>query len=170
MLAYLDEADEDKEYDNDGGGYRASDGAGSLQKSKTIVYKAAKGDEVDEAMAKIINSHGVQLPIIRMYGGKYLIGTDSKIAIIKGTSCVVRVGGGFQNMEEYIMRHEADELLKIEKMMQDQGKTYTEVIKDLLNKYKAEASVVNMFMKTVQQESIRSALNSASPTKNGGDR
>lgn len=121
MLAYLEEADEDKEYDNDGGGYGASEATtgASLIKSKTIVYKAAKGDEVDEAMAKIINSHGVQLPIIRMYGGKYLIGTESKIAIIKGTSCVVRVGGGFQNMEEYIMRHEADELLKIEKMMQD---------------------------------------------------
>lgn len=101
-------------------------------------------------MARIINSQGVQLPIIRMYGGKYLIGTESKIAIIKGTSCVVRVGGGFQNMEEYIKRHEADELMKIEKIMQEQNKTYVEVIKDLLNKYKAEAAVVNMFMKTVQ--------------------
>jgi hypothetical protein len=121
MLAYLEEADEDKEYDNEGGGYAANGSdatvGASLIKSKTIVYKAAKGDEVDEAMAKIINSHGVQLPIIRMYGGKYLIGTESKIAIIKGTSCVVRVGGGFQNMEEYITRHEADELLKIEKLM-----------------------------------------------------
>lgn len=80
-------------------------------------YKAAKGDDIDEQMARIINTHGIRLPIIRMGNGKYLIGTESKIAVIKGTSCVVRVGGGFENMEDYILRHEDEELEKIKKLM-----------------------------------------------------
>ena len=69
-------------------------------------YKSLKNDEVDAAMARIINTNGIRLPIIRMGEGKYLIGTESKIAIIKGNSCVVRVGGGFENMEAWIVRNE----------------------------------------------------------------
>lgn len=68
-------------------------------------YKAAKGDKVDEALARIINSNDVQLPIYRIAEGKYLIGTESKMCLIKGTSCVVRVGGGFQKLEEYLKRN-----------------------------------------------------------------
>jgi hypothetical protein len=69
-------------------------------------------------MARIINTHGIKLPVIRMGNGKYLVGTESKIVIIKGTSCVVRVGGGFESMEDYIVRHEEEELEKIRKLLQ----------------------------------------------------
>lgn len=81
-------------------------------------YQSIKGDEIDEAMARIVNNLNIKLPIIRIGNGKYLIGTESKIAVIKGNSCVVRIGGGFQNMEEYIVRHESEELEKIKKLMQ----------------------------------------------------
>lgn len=65
-------------------------------------YKAAKGDAVDEKVASIINSSDVQMPLYRIADGKYLIGTESKICIIKGSTCVVRVGGGFETMEVYL--------------------------------------------------------------------
>jgi hypothetical protein len=64
------------------------------------------------------------MPIYRIGEGKYLIGTESKMCLIKGNSCVVRVGGGFQTLEEYLERNSASEVEKIAKMMQDQNKTY----------------------------------------------
>ena len=41
-----------------------------------MIYKATKGDAIDEAMARIINSNGISLPIVKLGGGKYLIGTE----------------------------------------------------------------------------------------------
>ena len=76
--------------------------------------------------------------MVRIAEGKYLIGTDSKQVLIKNTTCVVRVGGGFQNLEEYITRSEQFELEKIKKLMKDGDKSYPAVIKDLLNKYKTD--------------------------------
>jgi len=105
-------------------------------------YKTQKGDQVDEFMAQIINTHHVKLPIVRIGNGKYLIGTESRVVIIKGTTCVVRVGGGFENMEEYILRREDEELDRIRKLIVITNKTYTEVIRDLLIKFNADTNVV----------------------------
>ena len=112
-------------------------------------YKAAQGDSVDEAMANLLNMHGFNLPVIRMRTGMYLIGTDSRLVMIKNESCVVRVGGGFESLESYIEAHEAAELNKLKRLMEEGNKTFADVIKDLLNKYKADQAVVNQFMKTI---------------------
>eukprot|EP00349_Pseudokeronopsis_sp_Brazil_P002979 CAMPEP_0202968758 /NCGR_PEP_ID=MMETSP1396-20130829/14188_1 /ASSEMBLY_ACC=CAM_ASM_000872 /TAXON_ID= /ORGANISM="Pseudokeronopsis sp., Strain Brazil" /LENGTH=68 /DNA_ID=CAMNT_0049695437 /DNA_START=110 /DNA_END=316 /DNA_ORIENTATION=+ len=68
MLDYLDEE----------GANDAETGATANELEKVRTYKAAKGDDVDEAMANMINMHGFKLPVIRMHEGKYLIGTESK--------------------------------------------------------------------------------------------
>lgn len=68
-------------------------------------------------MSKIINTNGIRMPIIRIGHGKYLVGTESKMVMIKGSSCVVRVGGGFENFENYILRNEEGELNKIKSTM-----------------------------------------------------
>lgn len=105
-----------------------------------VVYKATKGDAIDEAMAKIINNNGISLPIVKLGGGKYLIGTESKVAVIKGTTCVVRVGGGFENMQAYILRVQEDQMTKLEKIMKEQNKTLKQVVADLVRKFKGDSS------------------------------
>ena len=64
------------------------------------------------------------MPIIRIKGGNYLLGTESKPVVIKGTTCVVRIGGGFENLLEYIKRYQQEELNKIDRAMTEHGKTY----------------------------------------------
>ena len=63
--------------------------------------------------------------------------------MVKNTTCVVRVGGGFENLEAYISGHEQAELEKLKRLMEEGEKSFAEVIKELLNKYKADASIVN---------------------------
>jgi len=60
-----------------------------------------------------------QLPVIRISAGKYLIGTGSSLVSIKGNSCMVRVGGGWEKLETFIARNAESEMEKIKKIMND---------------------------------------------------
>ena len=53
-----------------------------LPKKKSI-YKAKKGDQIDEALEQVLNKYNVSMPVIRISDGKYLIGTDSKMVVLK---------------------------------------------------------------------------------------
>lgn len=88
------------------------------------VYKSVKGDQVDEAMEILINRFNVNLPVIRIGDGKYLIGTEQKMVVLRNSTCMVRVGGGFERMEDYIARNQESEIEKIKKIMNDQNKSY----------------------------------------------
>ena len=68
-----------------------------LQKRST--YKSVKGDDVDSAFASLVNSLNFNLPLIRLGPGRYLIGTEVKMIVIKNSTCMVRVGGGFERLE-----------------------------------------------------------------------
>ena len=69
------------------------------------------------------------MPIIRISQGFYLIGTEKKQVNIKGNHILVRVGGGYEKIDEYIERRELDELLKIKRMVDEKGITFQEVVK-----------------------------------------
>jgi len=49
--------------------------ADRAKKEKSTRYKAVQGDEVDELLAKYINSMEITLPIRRLEHGFYLFGT-----------------------------------------------------------------------------------------------
>lgn len=56
-------------------------------------------------MEAILNRFNYSLPVIRIANGKYLIGTETKMVMLKNSTCMVRVGGGFEKLEEYIARN-----------------------------------------------------------------
>jgi hypothetical protein len=66
------------------------------------MYSAIKGDLVDELLAKYINLTGCQCPIKRLGNGYYLFGTKKIFAKIMNGKLVIRVGGGFMIIEEFI--------------------------------------------------------------------
>ena len=125
---------------------------------RKIVYKSVKGDDIDERMASIINNYKVELAIIRIYEGKYLIGTEARQCTIKGSQCIVRVGGGYEALEHYLLRVQEQEIEKIKKIMADQNKDYIEVMKDLLTKYKAEQVVISNAIRVLQQQAVAQAM------------
>ena len=43
------------------------------------------------------------IPIIKVQASYYLIGTELKMLEIKGINIMVRVGGGFSDLQEYIV-------------------------------------------------------------------
>ena len=78
-------------------------------------YKAIKGDIVDEMLASYINQAGVQLPITRLGKGFYMFGTKKILAKIMHNKLVVRVGGGFMGIDEFINTYGEIELNKLKR-------------------------------------------------------
>lgn len=70
---------------------------------KTL-YKAAKGDEVDELLGKWLNEHGCILKIKRLGKGFYMFGEKKIYAKIINGQLVIRVGGGYMGIDEF-MKH-----------------------------------------------------------------
>ena len=83
-------------------------------------YKAVQGDQVDELLAKYINSMEVAVPIRRLGEGFYLFGTRKIYAKVLNNKLVVRVGGGFMSFTEFIDTYAMIELKKINEL-QAQG-------------------------------------------------
>lgn len=55
---------------------------------------------------------------------------------------MVRIGGGWEKIDDYISRNQESELAKLDRIMNDTGKSYNNVILDLLAKYGADTAIV----------------------------
>lgn len=82
-------------------------------KTRPSLYKAIKGDIVDELLAKYINDMHIIVPIKRLEFGYYVFGTKKIYAKVLNNKLVVRVGGGYMSFTEFIESNSAQELKKI---------------------------------------------------------
>lgn len=88
---------------------------GKPAKKVAKTYKAKKGDEVDQMFGQWLNDHDCSLPIKRLGNGYYMFGTRKIYAKIINGKLVIRVGGGYMGIDEF-MKHYLDvELLKVER-------------------------------------------------------
>ncbi len=69
---------------------------------KKSIYKAVKGDLVDELLARYLNQIQCPVPVRRLGDGYYLFGTKKIFAKIMNEKLVIRVGGGYNNIQEFI--------------------------------------------------------------------
>jgi chromosome segregation ATPase len=82
-------------------------------------YKAIRGDEVDEMLAKYLIDCPV--PVKRLGGGFYLFGTRKIYAKIMNGKLVVRVGGGYMMISEFITSYSEHEIIKLTKICEQYG-------------------------------------------------
>ena len=85
-----------------------------LNSRDRVHYRAVKGDPVDRLLADFINSFGCPVPITRIGGGFYMFGTRKIYAKIINGKLVIRVGGGYMNIEEFVAHHANQELMKMQ--------------------------------------------------------
>lgn len=84
-------------------------------------YKAVKGDMIDEMLAMYIQNCPV--PVKRLGDGFYLFGTKKIYAKIMNGKLVIRVGGGYMNIEQFIASYAEQELIKINSILTKEGLT-----------------------------------------------
>jgi hypothetical protein len=93
----------------------ASEPPVSLNESQNLDgYVPDNGDEVDQMLAKYLNVNNCPVPIRRLGGGYYLFGTKKIYAKILNGKLVIRVGGGYMVIDEFIQTYAQQELIKIQ--------------------------------------------------------
>ena len=65
-------------------------------------YRAMKGDMVDEIFGSYINNMEFPVPISRLGNGQYMFGTRKIFAKIVNGQLLIRVGGGYMGIEEFM--------------------------------------------------------------------
>jgi len=76
-------------------------------------YIPMKGDKVDEKMAHYINNFELDIPIQRLGDGRYMFGSRKIFAKIMNEKLVIRVGGGFMLIDEFLPTYGQQEYEKV---------------------------------------------------------
>ena len=94
---------------------RLADLAAMQNKPKTerVKYAPMKGDKVDELMARYINNFDLDIPIQRIGDGQYMFGSRKIYAKIMNEKLVIRVGGGYMLIDEFLATYGQQELDKL---------------------------------------------------------
>lgn len=79
-----------------------------------------KGDVLDDMINLYINQTNCPVPIRKIGNGFYLFGTKKIYAKILNGKLVIRVGGGYMVIEEFIATYADQEMAKIAKMSDEQ--------------------------------------------------
>lgn len=88
-----------------------------------IKYKSVDDDVVDKMLEDFVQKNSVKVPINRIDPSKYLFGTKVISAQIINGVLMVRVGGGFMNIEEFVEKHSTKEIISLKlKMTKDRKK------------------------------------------------
>lgn len=77
------------------------------------VFVAVSGDDVDELMAAKLREHNCPVPCTRLGGGFYLFGTKKIYCKIMHGRLVVRVGGGYMSIDEFLITNTDHEMCRI---------------------------------------------------------
>lgn len=76
---------------------------------------------MDEMLAQYLNMANCPVPIKRLGNGFYLFGLKKIYAKIINNKLVVRVGGGFMIIEEFIETYADSELIRLNKIAAKEG-------------------------------------------------
>merc|ERR1719386_407787 len=90
------------------------------EKSQKPIFNMPKGDLLDQMLSHYINQANCLVPIKKLGNGFYLFGTKKIYAKILNGKLVIRVGGGYMVIEEFIATYQDPELLKLEKLSPEQ--------------------------------------------------
>ena len=72
------------------------------RKKERQYYIPIRGDKVDEKIADFINGYELDIPLTRQGEGMYHFGQRKIFAKIMNEKLVIRVGGGYMLMSEFL--------------------------------------------------------------------
>lgn len=83
-----------------------------LDKKPKVKYVFVKGDEIDRLFGDALIRRGCQVEVKRINVGIYMFGSRQIIAKIVNNKLMIRVGGGFMTIDEFITQYGPIEMLK----------------------------------------------------------
>ena len=74
-------------------------------------------EELEQCMRLLV-------PVIKLDTNSYIVGTQKRQLVMKNTNLLMRVGGGFMELNEYLRQEAKFECLKISMAMGKQQQSY----------------------------------------------
>jgi hypothetical protein len=84
-------------------------------------------------------------PLIKVSEASYLIGAELKMVEIKSNQTLIRTGGGFEPLSEYLTKYSKSQCLKLHGLMEEQRCRLVDVIENLLKKHEAHPQEISDF-------------------------
>lgn len=75
-----------------------------------ISYRPEKSDPIDVLLATTVNDLRISLPIEREEQGRYIFGTKKVQVKSVGEKVVIRVGGGWMSVDEFVQTYGMQEM------------------------------------------------------------
>jgi predicted nuclease with TOPRIM domain len=95
-------------------------GEGRLKESNASRFVPASGDDLDAMIHDYLRSINCDIPIKKIGGGYYIFGTKKIYAKIMNNKLVIRIGGGYCLIDEFVANYADSERTKIQ-MIKEQG-------------------------------------------------
>lgn len=91
-----------------------------LQNHRTV-YVPVKDDPVDAAIADYVNTRNVDVPFVREDLGIYLFGSKRVFIKLENGKIIIRVGGGYMKIDEFVELYTPLELEKFESRSKEEA-------------------------------------------------
>ena len=78
------------------------------------------------------------IPIVKLSQGKYLIGSKIRSLQTNGKGCNVKIGGGFQYLDEYLKKRSRSECIELNNLCKKGKCCFGRAVVALMKKHKAE--------------------------------
>ena len=92
------------------------------------------------------------LPIVKLTSGKYLIGTKQKKLQSKATGCIVRTGGGFMYLDQYLKSNARAECIELKTLINKGNGNLGSTVVSLLLSHKADRKQISQMKKKFNLE------------------
>ena len=87
-----------------------------LPTTEEIVYKADSDDMIDQEIAKYMNKYKCPIMFRKIGEGMYMFGTKKVFAKIMNDRLVIRVGGGYMMIDQFLSTYTEPELKKLNEL------------------------------------------------------
>ena len=84
--------------------------------------------------------------MVKIENGKYILGCELRKIMIKGKGPLIRTGGGYIYLEEFLRYHARQECLKLKVNMVKKKKTYKETVSDFITRHTKDKKVLKSFI------------------------
>ena len=89
---------------------------------------------------------GTFMPIAKLSKqDSYLIGTEVKQMTVRGELCMIRVGGGYEDIKNYYNNYATKQCVSLYQRMRSSNSTFKEALLDLLGKHSATPEVIEAY-------------------------
>eukprot|EP00826_Nyctotherus_ovalis_P020032 TRINITY_DN16258_c0_g2_i2.p1 TRINITY_DN16258_c0_g2~~TRINITY_DN16258_c0_g2_i2.p1 ORF type:complete len:850 (-),score=223.39 TRINITY_DN16258_c0_g2_i2:122-2671(-) len=92
-----------------------------------ISYAPEKSDRIDQMIASYMNSSRCPVKLKRIAEGQYMFGTRKIFAKIQNDKLVIRIGGGYTMIEDFLATYTAPELNKLKKSLFNETEIFNSI-------------------------------------------